>query len=163
MSAKARRRKFTGEYKLSIVEEAARITDPGEIGALLRREGLYSSHLVGWRRLRATGALGALSSKRGRKPTDNPLLEENQKLKSQVVRLEKRHELPLSETKHGSFQISYLVTILAVDDEWKTCSKVTKNVTTTKSSLTTTRTNADEPMLNDGSFTAAPFMACLLY
>ena len=90
MSPKSKPRKFTGEYKLSIVEEAARITDPGEIGALLRREGLYSSHLVGWRRLRATGALGALSSKRGRKPTDNPLLEENQKLKSQVVRLEKR-------------------------------------------------------------------------
>ena len=90
VSAKAQRRKFTGEYKLSIVEEADRITDPGEIGALLRREGLYSSHLVGWRLLRATGALGALSSKRGRKATANPLLEENQKLKSQVVRLEKK-------------------------------------------------------------------------
>ena len=90
VSAKAQRRKFTGEYKLAIVEEAERITDSGEIGALLRREGLYSSHLVGWRRLRGTGALGALSSKRGRKPTANPVLEENQKLKSQVVRLEKK-------------------------------------------------------------------------
>ncbi len=59
--AKAQRRKFTAEYNLSIVEEADRATGPGQIGALLRREGLYSSHLVEWRRLRAAGALSALS------------------------------------------------------------------------------------------------------
>lgn len=47
--AKARRRKFTAEYKLSIVEEADRATEPGAIGALLRSEGLFSSHLVEWR------------------------------------------------------------------------------------------------------------------
>jgi hypothetical protein len=47
----AQRRKFTAEYKLDIVEEAAHATDPGVVGALLRREGLYSSHLVEWRRL----------------------------------------------------------------------------------------------------------------
>jgi transposase-like protein len=73
--AKAQRRKFTAEYKLGIVEEADRVTDPGAIGALLRRERLYSSHLVEWRRLRDAGALGALSKKRGRKPTRNPLAE----------------------------------------------------------------------------------------
>jgi transposase-like protein len=88
--AKAQRRKFTAEYKLAIVEGADRATDPGEIGSLLRREGLYSSHLVEWRRLRAAGALSALSKKRGRKPTRNPLAEENQKLKAQVARLEKK-------------------------------------------------------------------------
>ncbi len=88
--AKAQRRKFTTEYKLAIVEEADRATDPGEIGSLLRREGLYSSHLVEWRRLRAAGALSALSKKRGRKPARNPLAEENQKLKAQVARLEKK-------------------------------------------------------------------------
>jgi transposase-like protein len=88
--AKAQRRKFTAEYKLSIVEEADRASDPGAIGALLRREGLYSSHLVEWRRLRAAGALSALSKKRGRKPTRNPLAEENQRLKAQVARLEKK-------------------------------------------------------------------------
>jgi len=88
--AKAQRRKFTAEYKLAIVEEADRATDSGQIGSLLRREGLYSSHLVEWRRLRAAGALSALSKKRGRKPTRNPLAEENQKLKAQVARLEKK-------------------------------------------------------------------------
>jgi transposase-like protein len=88
--AKAQRRKFTAEYKLAIIEEAGRATDPGAIGSLLRREGLYSSHLVEWRRLHAAGALGALSQKRGRKPTRNPLAEENQKLKAQVARLEKK-------------------------------------------------------------------------
>jgi len=49
--AKAKRRRFTAAYKLAVVEEAERATEPGEIGALLRREGLYSSHLVEWRRL----------------------------------------------------------------------------------------------------------------
>ena len=51
--AKALRRKFTAEYKLAIVGQADRATDPGEIGALLWCEGLYSSHLVEWRRMRA--------------------------------------------------------------------------------------------------------------
>lgn len=88
--AKAQRRKFTAEYKLAIVEEADRATDPGQIGSLLRREGLYSSHLVEWRRLRAAGALSAFSKKRGRKPARNPLAEENLKLKAQVARLEKK-------------------------------------------------------------------------
>jgi transposase-like protein len=90
--AKAQRRKFTAAYKLGIVEEADRATDPGEIGSLLRREGLYSSHLVEWRRLRAAGALSVLSRKRGRKPTRNPLAEENCKLKSELVQVKKKLE-----------------------------------------------------------------------
>ena len=88
--AKAQRRKFTAEYKLGIVEEADRASDSGAIGALLRREGLYSSHLVEWRRLRETGALSALSRKRGRKPTRNPLAEENGKLKAELARVNKK-------------------------------------------------------------------------
>ncbi len=88
--AKARRRKFTAEYKLGIVEEAGHATDPGAIGALLRREGLYSSHLVEWRRLREAGALGALSQKRGRKPARNPLAEENCKLKAELARVNRK-------------------------------------------------------------------------
>jgi len=88
--AKAQRRKFTAEYKLGIVEEAGRATDPGAIGALLRREGLYSSHLVEWRRLREAGALGALSKKRGRKPARNPLTEENCKLKAELTQVKKK-------------------------------------------------------------------------
>jgi transposase len=88
--AKAQRRKFTAEYKLGIVEEADHVTDPGAVGALLRREGLYSSHLVEWRRLREAGALGALSKKRGRKPTRNPLAEENGKLKAELLQVNKK-------------------------------------------------------------------------
>jgi transposase-like protein len=88
--AKAQRRKFTAEYKLSIVEKADHATDPGATGSLLRREGLYSSHLLEWRRLRAAGALEGLSKKRGRKPTPNPLAEENCKLKAELVQVKKK-------------------------------------------------------------------------
>jgi transposase-like protein len=65
---KANRRRFTAKYKLDILEEAEHC-EAGQIGALLRREGLYSSHLTNWRRQRETGALEALGPrKRGRKP-----------------------------------------------------------------------------------------------
>jgi transposase-like protein len=68
--AKPRRRTYTAEYKRRILREADACTTPGAIGALLRREGLYSSHLVAWRRARARGELAALTPKpRGRKPT----------------------------------------------------------------------------------------------
>src|SRR5450759_5869745 len=60
---RAARRRFTAAYKLSIVREADRCSKPGEIGALLRREGLYSSHLGKWRAQRDAGALGALEPK----------------------------------------------------------------------------------------------------
>jgi transposase len=68
---RAKRRKFTAEYKLRIVREAEACTKPGEIGALLRREGLYSSLLTEWRRARDTGALEALERPRGRPKTDS--------------------------------------------------------------------------------------------
>lgn len=58
-----RRRRFSAEYKLRIVREAERCSESGEIGALLRREGLYSSLLTEWRRARDSGALGALEPK----------------------------------------------------------------------------------------------------
>lgn len=64
---KAGRRRFAAKYKLQVLAEADRC-EPGEIGALLRREGLYSSHLTTWRRQREAGALAALTPrKRGRK------------------------------------------------------------------------------------------------
>src|SRR5215218_3262495 len=72
---KAKRRRFSAEYKLAIVREADACTEPGEIGALLRRERLYSSHLVDWRRQRDTGALEALARKRGPKPADPARVE----------------------------------------------------------------------------------------
>ncbi|CAM3915138.1 Transposase [Corallococcus soli] len=63
---KAKRRRFTAEDKRRILEEADRCTKPGEVGALLRREGLYSSLLSVWRRQREAGGLAALApSKRG--------------------------------------------------------------------------------------------------
>ena len=65
--AVAKRRQFNAAYKLSVLEEADRCLEPGAIGALLRREGLYSSHLTVWRRERETGALAALARRRGRK------------------------------------------------------------------------------------------------
>ncbi len=65
-----KRRKFSAEYKLQVVREADACTQPGEIGALLRREGLYSSHLVQWRRARDAGALEALERPRGRRKPD---------------------------------------------------------------------------------------------
>ena len=62
------RRRFSPSYKLRIVEEAERCTEPGEVGQLLRREGLYSSHLTTWRKAARSGSLRGLSKKRGRKP-----------------------------------------------------------------------------------------------
>ena len=69
VAAKPRRRTYTAEYKRRILKEADACTTPGAVGALLRREGLYSSHLVVWRRARRRGELAALTpKKRGRKP-----------------------------------------------------------------------------------------------
>ena len=81
-------RRFTSEYKLAFVREADSLAQqPGEIGALLRREGLYSSHLTKWRRLRDEGALEALSRPRGRKPA--PALEvENAHLRRRLAEAE---------------------------------------------------------------------------
>ena len=67
---RAKRRRFTAEYKLRILRQAEACTRSGEIGALLRREGLYTSHLTAWRKQRDAGALEALERKRGRKPAD---------------------------------------------------------------------------------------------
>ncbi len=65
---KARRRSFSAAYKLRILKQADRCREFGEIGALLRREGLYSSLLSKWRQQREKGQLEALGKKRGRQP-----------------------------------------------------------------------------------------------
>lgn len=86
--ADAKRRTFTAEYKQRILAEADAATEPGAVGALLRREGLYSSHLVCWRRERQVGILKALTArKRGPKSKRHPLVEENQKLRGENQRL----------------------------------------------------------------------------
>jgi len=87
--ASAKRRSFTAEYKLRILAEAdAAAAHPGAIGALQRREGLYSSHLVTWRRERQAGILKGLTPhKRGPKSKRNPQEEEMQKLRRENQRL----------------------------------------------------------------------------
>jgi transposase len=89
---KALRRRFTAEYKLRVLQEADACSEPGEIGALLRREGLYSSHLVVWRRQRAEGTLqGLRPRKRGRKPQPtNPLAKKVAEVERENKRLERR-------------------------------------------------------------------------
>ena len=65
---RAQRRRFTAAYKLAVLREADGLSGSGEIGALLRREGLYSSHLSTWRAQREAGVLEALARPRGRRP-----------------------------------------------------------------------------------------------
>jgi transposase len=89
VSEKAKRRRFSAEDKLAILREVDACTEPGQIGALLRRERLYSSHLVDWRRQRDTGALEALARKRGPKPAD-PARVEVERLRRANERLAKR-------------------------------------------------------------------------
>ncbi len=94
VTPRAQRRRFGAAYKLRILERADSCTKPGEVGALLRREGLYSSHLVQWRRARDQGQLDALASKRrGPKPDpDAALKKRNAQLERENVRLRKRLE-----------------------------------------------------------------------
>jgi transposase len=93
---KAGRRRFTAKYKLGVLDAAERC-QPGEIGALLRREGLYSSHLTTWRRQREAGALAGLAPvQRGRKAQTIDaqgqrvveLQRENERLRQRLVQAE---------------------------------------------------------------------------
>lgn len=70
LAERAKRRKFTAKYKLEVLEKADACARPGEVGELLRREGLYTSHLTYWRKQRRDGALKQLGLSRGRKPAD---------------------------------------------------------------------------------------------
>ena len=91
------RRKFTAQYKLRILEQAESCTKPGQLGVLLRREGLYSSYLSTWKRQKDKDLLDALSpKKRGRKEKPkNPLAQrvaelerENRRLKGKLKKAE---------------------------------------------------------------------------
>jgi transposase len=99
-----KRRSFTAEYKLRIVREAdAALASgvEGAVGELLRREGLYSSHLTEWRHLRDAGELAGLTpKKRGRKSRKNPLADE-------VARLERE----LEKVKHELFKANAVITV----------------------------------------------------
>jgi transposase len=84
---RAKRRWCTASYKLAILDELDQASEPGAKGAILRREGLYTSHIVEWRRARDAGALEALGRSRGRKPA-NPLAGEVERLRRRAQRLE---------------------------------------------------------------------------
>jgi transposase len=92
--AKATRRRFTAEYKRKILREADTCTKPGAIGALLRREGLYSSNLTTWRAQRERGELTGLTPKqRGPAPRPkNPLAGKVAALEREVTRQTVRAE-----------------------------------------------------------------------
>ncbi|TAK09571.1 hypothetical protein EPO44_01120 [bacterium] len=93
VEAKGQRRRFTAEYKLRILREAEAWSGSGEIGALLRREGLYSSNLTAWRKQRERGELAGLSRRRGPagKPR-NPLAGKVMALERENARLKRRAE-----------------------------------------------------------------------
>jgi transposase len=86
---KAKRRRFTKQYKQRILKQVDACTQPGQIGALLRSEGLYSSNLTKWRRQREAGQLG--TKKRGR-PGADPSEKELARLRAENVRLAKKLE-----------------------------------------------------------------------
>jgi len=90
VTEKTTRRRFTAKYKLKVLREADASTKPGAIGALLRREGLYSSHLITWRGQRDRSELAGLSpKKRGRMPAVvNPLTKRVAELERDKRRLE---------------------------------------------------------------------------
>ena len=88
---KATRRRFTAEVKLRVLREADGCTGPGEIGALLRREGIYSSLLSLWRRERSRGEIAGLTPrKRGAKPSRDPRDIENERLRRELAKVQER-------------------------------------------------------------------------
>jgi transposase len=92
VSERAARRRFTAEYKLRVLRQAEACTGTGELGTLLRREGLYSSHLTTWRRQREQGSLAALSPKKRGRPAvpPSPLARRVAELERDNARLTQR-------------------------------------------------------------------------
>ena len=94
---KAKHRQFTAEYTKRILDEADACTTPTQRGALIRREGLYSSHLTAWRRQRAHGILDGLApKKRGGKP--DPLALENVQLRHENAKARRNGTLRREDT-----------------------------------------------------------------
>jgi len=86
--AKAKRRSFSAAYKTKILAEVEAAAGSGNIGEILRREGIYSSTLTGWRKERDAAIHSAFSQKRGPEPKNNPFTAENEKLRRRNQRLE---------------------------------------------------------------------------
>jgi transposase-like protein len=121
VTARPKRRRFTAEYKRSILDQAAAAQNAGAIGALLRREGLYSSHLSTWKRQREQGELDALApQKRGPKVTVSLLVVENRKLVAANARLAKRlrnAELIIEVQKKVAALLGNPIPSIRIDEE----------------------------------------------
>ena len=120
---KKSRRKFTAKYKLRILAEADTCTRSGQLGALLRREGLYSSNLATWRRQKEKGVLKAMTpKKRGRKrKEENPLTQKVVQLEKENIQLQqklKKAELIIEAQKKMS-EILGIAQGLDESDEFK--------------------------------------------
>ena len=120
VSEKAHRRRFTAAYKLKILEEIDQASEPGSVGAVLRREGLYSSHLTKWRQQRELGVLAGLApKKRGRKAkAPDPSAKRVAELEREVDRL--RDKLRKAETIIGFQKKLSVMMGLDMPDQEKT-------------------------------------------
>ena len=121
MIARPHRRRFTAEYKRSILNQADAAQGVGAMGALLRREGLYSSHLTTWKRQRKQGELDALTPhKRGPKVVVSSLVKENRELQADVTRLTrklKNAELIIEVQKKVAALLGNPIPNIQIDEE----------------------------------------------
>ena len=133
---RATRRRFTKSYKIGILRQVSECTEPGSIGALLRREGLYSSHLANWRQqLQEQGSEGLGEKRRGPQPKPKPsareieLERENRKLEKRLAKAEiiiefqkkvhdllgiplKHHEIDEDDPRAGGLEIYHVLGVL---------------------------------------------------
>ena len=120
--ARPRRRSVTAEYRRSILDQADAAHDAGALGLLLRREGLYSSHLATWRRQRKQGGIDALTpKKRGPKVVVSPLVKENRDLLAANARLTKKlknAELIIEVQKKVAALLGNPIPNIQIDEEY---------------------------------------------
>jgi transposase len=122
VTSKAKRRLFTADYKRKVLQEADACTEAGQIGALLRREGLYSSHLTTWRQARERGELQGLAPrKRGPKAQEpNPLARELAAKEREIARLKAENaklQLICDVQKKVSLLLGVTLPTIPEDDE----------------------------------------------
>jgi transposase-like protein len=119
--ARPHRRRFNAEYKLSIIDQADSAQGAGAVGALLRREGLYFSHLATWRQQRKQGEFDALTAKkRGPKVVVSPLVKENRELQAANARLTKKlknAELIIEVQKKVAALLGNSIPNIQIDEE----------------------------------------------
>jgi len=117
-AARPARRRFSAQYKLAILEEYEALNDSGAKGALLRREGLYSSHLVEWHRARGTGAISGLAAKHRKKRSGTE--RELEKAKKKIERLEDRLDRHRKALKAQGKASELLARLLAESEDDET-------------------------------------------